>query len=327
MSQTLTAPDPRRERLLRLARHAAWRLLGGLLVLWAAASLTFFALRLMPGDPVLAILGGPSGNPTPETIAEATREYGLDRPLAVQYAIHLGHLLRGDLGVSYSQHLPVTRILAEQTGPTLQLTFAALALAWLMVLGWTLLSAGRRHWFGGLASLLETLAAALPQFWLAILLLAAFAFGLQLFPPAGSDGLRSLALPALALAVPLAGFIGQVTREALEITLEQPFILSARTRGLSDRAVRYRHALRHSVLPAISLSGWALGALLSGSVVVEVIFSRKGLGRQLFQAVQSQDLPLVLGITLVVAAGYVLANILVDLLYELVDPRLQRSAA
>ncbi len=179
---TLSAPDPRRERLLRLARHAAWRLLGGLLVLWAAASLTFFALRLMPGDPVLAILGGPSGNPTPETIAEATREYGLDRPLAVQYAIHLGHLLRGDLGTSYSQHLPVTRILAEQTGATLQLTFAALALAWLMVLGWTLLSAGRRHWFGGLASLLETLAAALPQFWLAILLLAAFAFGLQLFP-------------------------------------------------------------------------------------------------------------------------------------------------
>lgn len=324
--KTTLAPKKSR-RISRLAQRAVLRLAGGVLVLWAVATLTFFALRLMPGDPVLAILGGPSGNPTAETIAEATREYGLDKPLAVQYGLYLGRLVQGDLGVSYSQHLPVTRVLAEQSWPTLELTVTSLVLAWLMVLALTVLTAGRQRWLGRLASLAETLAAALPHFWLGILLLAVFAFGLRLFPPAGSDGWRTLILPSVALAIPLAGFIGQVTRESLELTLEQSFILTARTRGLSDVAVRFKHALRHAILPGVSLSGWAIGALISGAVVIEVIFSRKGLGRQLYQAVQAQDLPLTIGISLVVAAGYVLANILVDLLYQWIDPRQQENAA
>lgn len=322
MNAIVTLDNPRRQRLVHLAQRAAWRLGGAVLVLWAVATLTFFALRLMPGDPVLAILGGPSGNPTAETIAEATREFGLDKPLAVQYGVYLWKLLHGDLGVSYSQHQPVTQVLAEQSGPTLELLVLALVLAWLLVLAWTLVTAGRRSWLSQLGSLAETLAAALPQFWLGIVLLAVFAFGLKWFPPAGSDGFATLVLPAFALAFPLAGFIGQVTRESLEYTLEQPFVLTARTRGLSDLAVRFKHALRHAVLPGVSLSGWAIGALISGAVVVEVIFSRKGLGRQLYQAVQAQDLPLTIGISLVVAAGYVLANILIDLLYEWIDPRL-----
>lgn len=318
---TVTSAALRHEKWLILARHALVRLAGGLLVLWVIATLTFFTLRQMPGDPALAILGG--GNPTAETIAAVTHEYGLDKPLSVQYGIYLVHLLQGDLGASYTQHLPVARIIAQQGGATLQLIFAAMVLAWFLVLVWTLLTAGRRRWISGLGSLVETVAAALPQFWLAILLLAVFAFGWRLFPAAGSEGLRTLVLPAFALAVPLAGFIGQVTRESLEVNLEQPFVLSARMRGLGDWTVRYRHVLRHSVLPGISLSGWSIGALISGAVVVEVIFSRKGLGRQLFQAVQTQDMPLVVGITLVVAVGYVIANILVDLLYHLVDPRLR----
>jgi peptide/nickel transport system permease protein len=322
-----TLAPPRQQRFARLTRRALQRLLGGVLVLWAVATLTFFALRLMPGDPVLAILGGPSGNPTAETIAEATREYGLDKPLAVQYGLYLGRLVQGDLGVSYSQHLPVTRVLAEQSWPTLQLIVTSLVLAWLMVLALTVLTAGRQQWLSRVASLAETLAAALPHFWLGILLLAVFAFGLRLFPPAGSDGWRTLVLPSVALAIPLAGFIGQVTRESLELTLDQPFILTARTRGLSDVAVRFKHALRHAILPGVSLSGWAIGALISGAVVIEVIFSRKGLGRQLYQAVQAQDLPLTIGISLVVAAGYVLANVLVDLLYLWIDPRQQENAA
>jgi len=323
----ITYSNARHERLARLARRATWRLAGGVLVLWAVATLTFFALHLMPGDPVLAILGGASGNPTAETIAQATREFGLDKPLAAQYALYLGRLLQGDLGMSYSQHLPVTQVLAEQSGATLQLTFSALALAWLLVLALTVLTAGRGRWVSSLASLAETLAAALPHFWLGILLLAVFAFGLRWFPPAGSDGWRTLVLPAVALAIPLAGFIAQVTRESLELTLEQPFVLTARTRGLSDTAVRFKHALRHAVLPGISLSGWAIGALISGAVVIEVIFSRKGLGRQLYQAVQAQDLPLTIGISLAVAAVYVLANIVIDLLYLWIDPRQQGKTA
>ena len=319
--------NPQRERWVQVGRRAVWRVAGGLLVLWAVATLTFFALRLMPGDPVLAILGGPSGNPSPETIAEATREYGLDKPLAVQYALYLGRLVQGDLGVSYSQHLPVTRVLAEQSWATLQLTFTSLVLAWLLVLLLTVLTAGRQRWVAKVASFAETVSAAVPHFWLGLVLLAVFAFGLRWFPPAGSDGWRTLVLPSVALAVPLAGFIAQVTRESLELTLEQPFVLTARTRGLSETAVRFKHALRHAVLPGISLSGWAIGALISGAVVVEVIFSRKGLGRQLYQAVQAQDLPLTIGISLTVAAVYVLANILVDLLHLWVDPRQQGKTA
>lgn len=324
---TSTVADPRRERLAALGKRAAIRLAGGVLVLWAVATLTFFALRLMPGDPVLAILGGPSGNPTPEAIEAARLEYGLDKPLAVQYLLYLWRLLQGDLGMSYSQHLPVTRVLAEQGGATLQLTLAALLLAWLLVLLLTVITAGRGRVLGGIASLAETFSAALPHFWLGIVLLAVFAFGLRWFPPAGSDSFASLVLPAFSLAIPLAGFIAQVTRESLELTLDQPFVLTARTRGLSDLAVRFRHALRHALLPGISLSGWAIGALISGAVVCEVIFSRQGVGRQLYQAVQAQDLPLVIGVSLVVAACYVLANILVDLLYQWIDPRQQEAAA
>ncbi|HGM5580597.1 TPA: ABC transporter permease [Pseudomonas putida] len=327
MNDATTLTDPRRERLRALGRRAAIRLGGGLLVLWAVATLTFFALRLMPGDPVLAILGGTTGNPTPEAIEATRREYGLDKPLPVQYVLYLGRLVQGDLGQSYSQHQPVTRVLAEQAGATLELTFAALVLAWLLVLLLTVVTAGRGKLIGGLASLAETLSAALPHFWLGVVLLAVFAFGLRWFPPAGSDSLASLVLPAFSLAIPLAGFIAQVTRESLELTLDQPFILSARSRGLSDLAVRFRHALRHALLPGVSLSGWAIGALISGAVVCEVIFSRKGVGRQLYQAVQLQDLPLVIGITLVVAAAYVLANILVDLLYQWIDPRQQEASA
>ncbi|MFJ4153546.1 ABC transporter permease [Pseudomonas sp. NPDC089752] len=324
---TLAVTDPRRERLAALGRRAAIRLAGGALVLWAVATLTFFALRLMPGDPVLAILGGASGNPSPEAIEAARQEFGLDKPLAVQYLLYLGRLLQGDLGMSYSQHLPVTRVLAEQGGATFELTVAALMLAWLLVLLLTVATAGRGRLVGGVASLLETLSASLPHFWLGVVLLAVFAFGLRWFPPAGSDSFASLVLPAFSLAIPLAGFIAQVTRESLELTLEQPFVLTARTRGLSDLAVRFRHALRHALLPGVALSGWAIGALISGAVVCEVIFSRKGIGRQLYQAVQLQDLPLVIGISLVVAAGYVLANILVDLLYQWIDPRQQEAAA
>ncbi|HEK1011555.1 TPA: ABC transporter permease [Pseudomonas putida] len=326
-STTLAVTDPRRERLAALGRRAGIRLAGGVLVLWAVATLTFFALRLMPGDPVLAILGGTTGNPSPEAIEAARQEFGLDKPLAVQYVLYLGRLLQGDLGMSYSQHLPVTRVLAEQGGATFELTVAALVLAWLLVLLLTVVTAGRGRLIGGVASLLETVSASLPHFWLGVVLLAVFAFGLRWFPPAGSDSLASLVLPAFSLAIPLAGFIAQVTRESLELTLEQPFVLTARTRGLSDLAVRFKHALRHALLPGVALSGWAIGALISGAVVCEVIFSRKGIGRQLYQAVQLQDLPLVIGISLVVAAGYVLANILVDLLYQWIDPRQQEAAA
>lgn len=181
----------------------------------------------------------------------------------------------------------------------------------------------RGRWLSGIGSAIETISASLPQFWLGIVLLAVFAFGLRLFPPGGNEGLTSLVLPALALALPLAGFLAQVMRELLELALDQPFVLSARTRGLSDWHVRTKHALRHAVLPAISLSAWAVGSLIGNAVLVEYIFSRQGLGRQLYQAVSLQDMPLTIGITLFVTLVYIISSILVDALYAVVDPRLK----
>lgn len=309
-------------RTRQRGRKILHRLLGGLVVLWASATVTFFALHLTPGDPVRAILGGPSSNPTPETIAATVKEFGLDKPLGEQYLIWLKRLISGDFGVSFSQHQPVTEVIGSQLGATLQLTAAALLFAWLLALFSVLATARRHRTISALGSALETLSAALPQFWLGIVLLSVFAFGLQWFPPEGDDDVISLVLPALALAIPLAGFMAQVMREAFELAAEQPFVLSARLRGVGDMKVRLRHVLRHALLPVVSLSAWAVGALMGNAVLIELIFSRQGIGRQLYQAVMKQDMPLTVGITLLITLVYIVASLLVDFLYTLIDPRI-----
>jgi len=309
----------------KAVRRILQRLLGGIIVLWASATVTFFALKLTPGDPVRALLGGPSANPTPETIAATIKEFGLDRPVIEQYLIWLKRLLSGDFGMSFSQHQPVAAVIAEQIGPTLQLTFSALLFAWLLALVSVLGTASRHRILSSVGSAIETLCAALPQFWLGIVLLSVFAFGLQWLPPESDEGLLGLILPSLALAIPLAGFMSQVMREAFEIAIDQPFVLSARARGASDLAVRLRHVLRHALLPVVSLSAWAVGALMGNAVLIEFIFSRQGIGRQLYQAVMKQDMPLTVGITLVITLAYILASLLVDILYVTIDPRIEEG--
>ena len=317
----IAAPVPD-TRLRGLARRILSRCLGSAGVLLAAATVTFLAMHMMPGDIVTVILGGPTAAPTPQTIAATVREYGLDRPLPVQYGLYLSRLLHGQLGTSFSQHLPVVAVLRAGVLPTLELAASALLLAWALALASVLGTVRRRSWLSALGSGLETVGAALPQFWLGLLLLWLFAFTIHLLPPAGSDSVAALVLPTVALAVPLGGFLAQVTREAFEIALDQPFVLTARARGLSDWAVRTRHVLRHALLPGISLSNWAVGALIGNAVVVETIFSRKGLGRQLVLGVSSQDMPLTVGIVMVVSVVYVVAGFVTDTLYVLVDPRL-----
>lgn len=298
---------------------------GACLVLFAATTLTFVTLHLAPGDPVTAILGG-SANPTPETIQEIRAEYGLDQPLMVQYTLHLWHVLSGHLGSSFSQHMPVKDVLWQQAPPTLKLMLSSLALAWgFAVLSVTL--SARKPVFDSVFSSLETFFAGLPQFWIGIILLWLFAYQLGLLPPAGTHGFSSLILPSLSLAIPLGGFLAQVMRETFKTTLDQPFVLTARARGLSDNAVRFRHVLRHALLPGVSLSTWAIGALVGNAVAVEFIFSRQGLGRQLFLAVSMHDMPLVTGIILFISVIYVLASFLADTLYLIIDPRIQEARA
>jgi len=154
-----------------------------------------------------------------------------------------------------------------------------------------------------------------------------FAVILGWFPVAGDDGFKSLVLPALALAIPLAGFIAQVTRSSFEEALAQPFVLSARARGLSDLAVRLGHALRHAILPGLTLSAWAVGSLVSSAVVAEIIFARPGLGRSLVDAIINRDLPITLAVVVIIAAVYIVVNLLVDVLYRVIDPRITEKGA
>lgn len=299
------------------------RLIGALFVLWAVATLTFFAIRLIPGDPALAILGGPGSQASPEALDAVRREYGLDQPLFMQYLAELGRLAVGNLGRSYSLNMDVAPLVGVQLGGTMQLAVASLALAWLLALGLATWSTRGGRIARSIGSGLEIVAAALPHFWLATVLILLFSIWLGVLPPISVPGIAGLVLPVLTLAIPLAGFLGQVMRESLLIALDSPFVLSARARGESERGVRLVHAIRHAALPAISLSGWAFGSLISGAVVVETIFARPGLGRTLLNAVTDRDVPVVVGVVMIVAVVYILMTLLTDVVSRLADPRLR----
>ncbi|MFC8451948.1 ABC transporter permease [Kitasatospora sp. NPDC057223] len=306
----------------RTARTVARRLLLGVLVVWGAATTGFVALHLLPGDPVRLILGTET-EVAPEVTAQLKHAYGLDRTTAEQYLSFLGGLLRGDLGTSYQLRRPVTEVLSAELGQTLLLAATALATAFALAVLVATLTAGRRGAGRALASAVELVLISTPVFWLGVLLLTAFSFTWQLFPVAGNDSASSLVLPTLALALPLGALLTQVLRDGLEEALEQPFAVTARTRGLSGTRVRWSHALRHGLLPTVTMAGWLLGGLLGGAVVTESVFSRQGLGRITLQAVNSKDMPVVVGVLVLSATVFVLVNLAVDLLCTVIDPRLR----
>lgn len=302
-------------------RRIIWRLLAGVLVLWGAATLTFVGLNVTGGDPALAILGGPEAVPTAEALAQVRREYGLDQPLIVQYGQYLGRLAQGDLGESYRLRIPVAQAIGEHLGATLQLAIWAALVAVLLAIAVAVLTVRRRPWVGSLSSGTELVLSSMPSFVLGILLLLVFSFQLRLFPPSGSSGWKTMVLPILTLALPVAAVLAQVLRQELEDILEQPFITMARARGLSEAGVRLGHALRHALIPLVTLSGFILASLLGGAVITETLFARQGVGRLMLDAANTKDVPMVLGITLLAALIYVVVNLIVDLLLPLIDPR------
>ncbi|WP_198414286.1 ABC transporter permease [Cryobacterium sp. Hh7] len=310
---------------LRALGRLGVRLAGAIFVLWAVASVTFFSVRLIPGDPAQAVLGGPGSQASPEALAAVTAEYGFDQPVFTQYLVQLGRLATGDLGRSYALNMEVGPLVLAQLGGTLLLAVLALGLAWVIALALATWSTRGGRVAARVGSSLEIVAAALPHFWLATSLIVVFSIWLGALPPISTGGVAGLVLPVLTLAIPLAGFLGQIMRESLMIALESPFVLSARARGEGERGVRWIHALRHASLPAISLSGWAFGSLISGAVVVETIFARPGLGRTLLNAVTLRDVPVVIGVVMIVAVAYILMTLLTDAVSRLVDPRLRLS--
>ncbi len=308
------------------ANRVLLRVAGAVFVLWAVATLTFFAMRLIPGDPALAILGGPGSQASPEALEQARREHGLDQPLLVQYVAMLGRLLTGDFGTSYALKVPVADLLLAQLPGTLLLAVCSLLVAWVIAIALALFSTGAGRIAASVGHGIELAGAALPHFWLATVLIAVFSTSLGWLPPVSSGDLSGLVLPVLTLAIPLAGFLAAIMRESMLDALAQPFVVSARARGESELGIRARHAIRHAAIPGVALSGWALGSLLSGAVIVETIFARPGLGRTLMQAVTVRDVPVVTGVVLVVALVYVLMTLASDAASALVDPR-QRAQA
>ncbi|MFG1653047.1 ABC transporter permease [Micromonospora sp. NPDC049275] len=305
-------------------RAAARRLAAGLVVLWAAATAAYLALLVAPGDTVDTIVG--DGADTPQIRAQIIAEWSLDRPAVVQYLDYLRRLAAGDLGRSYLLQRPVVEVIGEQLAPTLTLALAAAGLGVLLAVVLAVATAGdRRPWLRRASSGVELLLVSTPPFLIGIVLLSVLSFRFGLFPVSGDRGVGALVLPAVTLALPIAGLLAQVLRDGLDRALDEPFVLTARSRGVRERTVLLRHALRHALLPAVTLAGWLFGILLGGAVIVEQVFGRPGLGQVTLTAVTSKDMPVVLAVVTLSAAVYVAVNTIADLTYLLVDPRLRRS--
>ncbi len=314
---TRAAAHPRARRLVAAVLRRALEIV---LVLWGAATITFIAVKAVPGDPVSILSGG-------ENIVDAeqreliTRQYGLDQPLIVQYATYLARAATGDFGDSYAFRAPVVEVIATAAGPTVQLAASAFVLGVALALATALLTAGRRPLLRRLSAGAELLSLSTPVYWLGILLLVVFSFGLGWFPVAGADGIRSLVLPAVALALPVAAVLAQVLRDGIERALTQPFALTARSRGVSETALRHRHALRHALLAASTVSGSVLGGLLGGSILTETVFGRPGIGQVTLLGISTRDMPLILGLVVASALVYSIVNLAIDLGYRAIDPR------
>ncbi|GAA4557190.1 ABC transporter permease [Planotetraspora kaengkrachanensis] len=310
-----------RPTAVAIAKRIGVRLIAGVGVLWGAATLSFIALHVTAGDAALSTVAGQGANPTKEVLDQVRRDLGLDQPLYHQYLDYLGRLLHGDLGRSYQQRISVSQAIGEQLGQTVQLAVAAAVVAVLLAIAAAVLTARRRPW-RSIASGVELTLSATPTFVIGIVLLIVFSFTLKVLPVSGNDGPRALILPTLTLALPIGAVLAQVLRSELEEVLEQPFILTARTRGMRDTVVRVRHALRHALVQIVTMSGFVVGGLLGGAVITETLFVRQGVGQLMLSAVTTKDIPMVLGLVVFAAFVYVLVNLLVDIAYTLIDPRL-----
>ena len=306
-------------------RYIGGRVGQAVLVLWAAFTVSFVILYLLPSDPAAILLGqaaGPGAVISPVALARVRHEYGLDQPVLVQYLHQLGNALHFDFGTSISQGQPVASLLAEDVPPTLAL--AAFALLLTIVFGVLLAFLATFVQASWLRRVLERLPAAgvsLPTFFVGLLLIQLFSFTLHWFPAAGSNGFATLVLPAVTMSLPTSGVLAQVLIRSLGDTLGEAYITTARAKGLGRFVIHARHAFRNAALPALTILGLLFGATVTQAVVAETVFSRVGVGRLAQQAVTAQDIPVVQGIVVIAAALFVTINLVVDLVYPLLDPR------
>ncbi len=304
-----------------MARFLIRRLVWSGPVLLGVVTLVFFLIHLIPGDPIDLMLG--------ERAAEADRAalraaLHLDDSIWTQYGHFLARIARGDLGRSLSTQQSVSGLILARYPATLQLAAAALLISLLIALPIGILCATRPRSTVDLGGLLfSLLGISMPAFWLGPLLIILFSLKLDLLPVSGRHGITSILLPALTLGLGMSAIIVRLTRSSLLEVLRREFVLAARAKGLPERRVILKHALRNALIPLLTVVGLQIGALLTGSIITETIFSWPGLGRLTIQAIQSRDYPLVQGCILVITVTYLLINLMIDLLYATVDPRVQ----
>ena len=284
-------------------------------------TLVFSLIHLIPGDPVEMMLGEGAQRGQVEQLRE---ELGLDRPLSVQYVSYLSGLARGDLGRSLHYGEPVTRLLAAHYPATVLLTFASMAVALLVALPLGAVAAYRRNTaIDHFSRLFSLVGVSMPNFWLGPMLILLFSIQLDLFPVSGLGGWRSLVLPAVTLGSALAGILTRMVRTSLAEELHRPYLTTARAKGLGRVAVVVRHALRNASIPVVTVVGLQFGALLTGAIITETVFSWPGVGRLLIQAIRLRDYPLIQGGVLAIAMTYLLLNLVTDLVYAALDPRIR----
>jgi ABC-type dipeptide/oligopeptide/nickel transport system permease component len=298
--------------------------LGGLVaLLFAISVLVFMIIRLIPGDPALVILGTSGGDPA--TVARLRQQMGLDQPVVMQYLRWIGGVLTGDFGYSYGQQRSVLSLISANIVPTIQLTIAALILTLLFGVTIGVIAAVRRGTpFDTISMGFAITSMSIPSFWLGLVLIIVFAVLLPVFDVLGGPGIKGLVLPAVTLAMVETGFTARFVRSSVVEAERQKHVTVARAKGIPTRDVLFRHILRNATLPVLTVVGLQVGSLVAGTVIVETVFSRQGIGRLLVDAILGKDYLTVQAIVLLIAALYSVINFVVDMLYPVLDPRAAR---
>jgi ABC-type dipeptide/oligopeptide/nickel transport system permease component len=305
----------------RLLKQLGWRLLGTLPVLWLVVSVVFLLIHLVPGDPVQQMLG--EGAP-PADVTALRHAYGLDLPLGQQYLHYWWGVLHLDLGQSLRLNRPVTTLILQRYPYTLVLTVAALLMALLLAVPAGVASARHRgRWPDNLLGVVSLFGVSVPAFALAPMAILLFSIKLGWLPVSGAEGPANLVLPALTMGTALAAILTRMVRTSLLEELGHDYVRTARAKGLSERAVVYRHALRNALVPLLTIVGLQFGVLLAGAIVTETIFSWPGVGRLTISAISNRDYALAQGCILAAGLTYVLVNLATDMLYVVVNPRIR----
>jgi len=288
-------------------------------------SVVFAIMHALPGDPVqLMLAGAEAGVTTPERIAQLRRSMGLDEPLYAQYLRFAGHALRGDLGQSIRFQSPVNQLVAGAAVQTFELSLAGMAAALLIGIPLGIMAGLYENtWLDSGAMLLALLGVSMPLFWLGLLLILLVAVHLQWLPAISGQQLRGIVLPAFTLGFVSAGLISRLMRASLIEALRHDYVRTALAKGLRRRVVTTKHALRNALIPVITVAGLQFGGMLSGAVITETVFSRPGLGSLIVKAILWHDYPLIQGAVLLTSVSYVLVNLVIDVLYAWVDPRIK----